>query len=163
MPASIEIKGVDELIRKLGRVEGVKVLEAPMKRSVYRLQRDMADYSNSPKPASGEWAAWVHSHSPAKAAQIRGAYWAKVQRLGRHPGRTGTLGRKWTVKISRSVNGLTGKVGNNTEYAPFVQSDRFQARFHQKRWQTDRIVVQRNRAAIVNDFETEIRRALNKP
>lgn len=163
MPASIEIKGVDQLIRKMGRVEGVKVLVAPMKRATIRIQKDIADYDNSPKPASGEWAAWVNSHSPAKARQIRGAYFAKVKELGRHPGRTGTLGKKWTVKVSRSANGVTGKVGNNTEYAPFVQSKRFQARLHSKRWQTDESVVQRNRNAIVADFEREIRNALNKP
>ena len=151
--ASIEIKGVDELIRKLGKVESNKVLERPMKRSVYRLQRDMADYDSVPKMRPGEWAALTTQRQKA-------AYWAKVRELGRHPGRTGTLGRRWTVKISHHSNGLTGKVGNNTEYAPFVQASRFQARMHRKRWQTDREVVERNRRDIVADFEAEIRRAL---
>jgi hypothetical protein len=126
--ASIEIKGVDELIRKLGKVEGVKVLEAPMKRSVYRLQRDMADY-------------------PA-------------QRPGSSYVRTGTLGRRWTVKISRRSDGVEGRVGNNTVYAPFVQSHRFQARIHRGRWQTDAKVVDKNRQAIVADFERAIKQAL---
>lgn len=129
--ASIEIKGVDELIRKLGKVEGVKVLEAPMKRSVYRLQRDMADYP--PQRPAGSYI------------------------------RTGTLGRRWTVKVSRRTNGMEGRVGNNTRYAPFVQSHRFQARIHRGTWQTDVQVVDKNRAAIVADFEREIRNALNKP
>lgn len=159
--ASIEIRGVDELIRKLGKVEGVNVLQAPMKRAVYRIQRDMADYDNVPAMQPGEWAAWVNAHSPAKAAQIRGAYFSKVKQLGRHPGRTGTLGRRWTGRITRSAGGLTGKVGNNTKYAPWVQSERFQAGLHRKRWQTDQQVVNRNRSAIVADFEREIRRALN--
>ena len=126
--ASIEIKGVDELIRKLGKVEGNKILERPMKRSVYRLQRDMADYPPQ-RPAS---------------SYIR----------------TGTLGRRWTVKVSRHSNGLEGRVGNNTVYAPFVQSSRFQAGIHRGRWQTDTQVVERNRRDIVADFEAEIRRAL---
>ncbi len=41
---SIQIKGVDELIRKLGKVEGTKHLRPPMQRAVYRLQARMAQY-----------------------------------------------------------------------------------------------------------------------
>ena len=158
--ASIEIRGVDELIRKLGKVEGANVLQAPMRRAVYRIQKDMADYDRVPAVRSGEWAAWVNAHSPAKAAQIRGAYWAKVKKAGKHPGRTGTLGRRWTTRITRSAGGLTDKVGNNTKYAPWVQSERFQAGLHRKRWQTDQQVINDNRRAIVDDFEREIRRVL---
>lgn len=159
--ASIEIRGVDELIRKLGKVEGVNVLQAPMKRAVGRIHRDIADADNVPAMQPGEWAAWVNAHSPAKAAQIRAAYWIKVKKLGKHPGRTGKLEQSWTTRITRSAGGLTGKVGTNRKYAPWVQSERFQAGFHRKRWQTDQQVVDRNRAAIVADFEREIRRALN--
>ena len=41
---TIQIKGIDELIRKLGRAEGMKHLRAPMQRAVYRLQARMAQY-----------------------------------------------------------------------------------------------------------------------
>ena len=41
---SIQIKGIDELIRKLGKVEGTKHLRQPMQRAVYRLQARMAQY-----------------------------------------------------------------------------------------------------------------------
>lgn len=127
--ASIEIKGVDKLIKKLGKVEGVKVLEAPMKRSVLRLQRDMADYP--------------------------------PQRPGSSYVRTGTLGRRWTTRIRKSSNGVTGIVGNNTIYAPVVQSHRFQARIHRALWKnTDRRVIEKNQRDIVADFEREIKRAL---
>lgn len=168
--SSIEIRGVDELIRKLGKIEGVKILEAPMQRSVDRLQRDLADYDAVPKMKPGEWAAWVNNHSPEKARQIRGAYWAKVNRTkggkkrkaAKHPGRTGTLGKRWKTRIRKSGQGLTGTVGNNTKYAPFVQSQKFQARLHQKRWKTDQQAAYNNRNAIVADFEQEIRRALQR-
>ena len=130
MMATIKIEGVDKLIKKLGTVEGVKVLEKPMRRSVMRLQSDMAKY-----PAQRAGSAYV---------------------------RTGTLGRRWTVKVNRSQSGLLGKVGNNTEYAPFVQSARFQARIHSSRWQTDEIVVNRNAQTIINDFKAAIDRELNK-
>ena len=41
---SIQIKGIDTLIQKLGKVEGTKHLRPPMQRSVYRLQARMAQY-----------------------------------------------------------------------------------------------------------------------
>lgn len=82
------------------------------------------------------------------------------QRAGSAYVRTGTLGRKWTTKIEQEGEYLTGRVGNNTEYGPFVQSRQFQARVHRGRWQTDAQVVNRNAAAIIGDFEAAIRRAL---
>jgi hypothetical protein len=43
--ATIEIQGIDALIRKLDSMEQVNdVLNPPMQRAVLRLQRDMADY-----------------------------------------------------------------------------------------------------------------------
>ena len=44
MSVSIQIKGIDELIRKLGKAEGMKHLRQPMQRAVYRLQARMAQY-----------------------------------------------------------------------------------------------------------------------
>lgn len=75
--------------------------------------------------------------------------------------RTGTLGRRWTTRIERSGNGLVGKVGNNTEYGPLVQSSRFQTRFHKRTgWTTDDQVVREEQAAIVADFQATIDKAL---
>ena len=76
--------------------------------------------------------------------------------------RTGTLGRRWTTKITESNGGLIGTVGNNTKYGPWVQSSAFQARMHQGRWQTDADVAKKEEAAIVRDFEQAIQGALNK-
>ena len=41
---TIQITGIDKLIEKLGKVEGVRHLRQPMQRSVYRLQARMAQY-----------------------------------------------------------------------------------------------------------------------
>lgn len=126
--ASIEIKGVNQLIRKLGEATAANALRPPMERSVMRLQRDMADY-----PPQRPGSAYV---------------------------RTGTLGRRWTKEVTQSGGGLVGKVGNNTAYGPFVQSQQFQADVHRNRWQTDEQVVKRNEAAIVQDFRRAIEKAL---
>lgn len=126
---SIEIRGVDKLLKKLGKVQTHTVLEPPMRRAVLRLQRDMQEYP--PQPANSLYR------------------------------RTGTLGRRWTTRITRSASGLSGRVGNNTRYAPWVQSQRFQRGIHQRTgWPTDIQVIERNRAAIVDDFKRAIDRAL---
>jgi hypothetical protein len=83
-----------------------------------------------------------------------------TQRKGSTYRRTGTLGRKWTVRVKQDGAELVGTVGNNTRYAPFVQSRQFQARVHRGRWQTDAQVMNQNARAIVDDFEDTIQRAL---
>lgn len=40
----VEIRGVDALIAKLGKVQGTNVLRPPMQRAVLRIQRDMQEY-----------------------------------------------------------------------------------------------------------------------
>ena len=121
---SIEIKGVDALIAKLGKVQATNILRPPMQRAVLRIQRDMQEYP--------------------------------TQRVGSTYRRTGTLGRKWTIRVQQSGQYLEGKVGNNTRYAAFVQSRQFQSRVHRGRWQTDERVVNLNARKIVADFEQTI-------
>lgn len=126
---SIEIKGMAELVARLGKLAVIQVIEAPMQRAVYRLQARMQDY-----PAA-----------PRSSRYIR----------------TGTLGRRWTTRITKSSNGITGTVGNNTAYGPLVQSERFQTRTHKRTgWRTDQNAVDQERAAIVADFEQAIQKAL---
>jgi len=77
--------------------------------------------------------------------------------------RTGTLGRRWTTKIDEGMGGITGTVGNNTSYGPWVQSSAFQARVHQGRWtNTDERAVKDNENEIVADFEREIQSGLDR-
>jgi len=75
--------------------------------------------------------------------------------------RTGTLGRRWTHEVSargsnQHAGRLTGKVGNNTTYGPFVQSAAFQARMHKGRWQTDAQVLAQTMPQVKQFFETAI-------
>ena len=75
--------------------------------------------------------------------------------------RTGRLGREWTKKVTTQQNGLTGIVSNyKTPYGIWVQSQRFQVAIHRGRWQTDQSTVDKNRPAIVGDFQKAIDRAL---
>jgi hypothetical protein len=75
--------------------------------------------------------------------------------------RTGTYGRRWTVKVSRSGNGLSGTIGNNTRYGPLVGSRMFQTSAHRRTgWETDARAVATNEGAIVADFQSAVDRAL---
>ena len=143
MSISTKIEGVDAIIRKLGRVEGVKHLRQPMQRSVYRLQGRMAQYP-AQRPGS---------------RYVRGQGMANAQGIVTHK-TSENLGKKWTSKIEQGSGSITGKVGNNASYAPPVQSYRFQARIHRGLWQTDRYVVDTEYRTIVRDFESAISEAL---
>jgi hypothetical protein len=129
--AEITIQGIDALMRKLNNAQDVNnVLRPPMQRSVFRLQRDMAQY-----PPARPNSSYI---------------------------RTGTYGRRWTTQLNESGQGLTGEVGNNTAYGPFVGSQQFQAAIHRNRWLTDQRAVDNNRQRIVDDFEQAIQRALDE-
>ena len=140
---SIQIKGIDTLIQKLGKVEGTKHLRQPMQRAVYRLQGRMAQYP-AQRPGS---------------RYVRGQGMANAQGIVTHK-TSENLGKKWTSKIEQGSGSITGKVGNNASYAPPVQSYRFQARIHRGLWQTDRYVVDTEYRTIVRDFENAISEAL---
>lgn len=127
---TIDLRGVDEYLSVLAPLESVEILRDPMQRGLYRLQGGMATY---PQQGSG--------------STYR---------------RTGTLGRRWTnaiPAIAATMQGLQGRIGNNTVYGPLVQSHAHQARVHRGRWQTDEMVMQRELPAIQGDFEDAIRRA----
>jgi len=124
----IQIRGLDALNRKLGRLAVTQEFIYPMEQSVKLVQAEMADY---PGP-------------PAGSQYIR----------------TGTLGRRWTTEVKRIGNEVRGKVGNVTIYAPFVQSERFQASIHRGRWQTDERVLRDNARRITALFQRAVDRAL---
>lgn len=136
---SITIKGLDKLYKKLGKVAATQVLEKPMQRGVLRLQRSMQVY---PPARSG-------------SKYIRGYGFKGGPRTSEK------LGQRWTTRIIKSGNGLTGKVGNNASYGPLVQSSRFQtARHRSTGWTTDERAVKENEKIILDDFARMIDKAL---
>jgi hypothetical protein len=147
MSASIQIRGIDQALQKLGSVATADMLLPPMQRAVLRLQRDMAEYPPQPP------------RRPGKRNYIRGYGFEGGPATSEH------LGQRWTIKVTRHPNGLTGKVGNNASYAPLVQHDsRFpkphQTLKHQSTgWITDTLAMNRNERAITADFEAALKRA----
>ncbi len=74
--------------------------------------------------------------------------------------RTGTLGRKWTSKVTFTDDDVMGFVGNSTPYAPLVQGFDTQARIHAGNWQTEQGVANESRDEIMGIFADEISRAM---
>lgn len=75
--------------------------------------------------------------------------------------RTGTLGRKWTSKVTFTDDDVMGFVGNNAPYAPYVQGFDTQARIHAGNWQTDQSVADESRDEVLGIFADEISRAMS--
>jgi hypothetical protein len=153
MTLSIEIRGIDELYRRLDRVAATTTLVPPMQRSVERVRRRVAEYPGS--IPSGRWAAMT-------TPRQKRAFFARL-RAGRISGsRTGKLGQSWTTRLEMSSGGIVGRVGTNRPYARWVQDRANQARFHQGRWRTGQAALEQERGAIEADFAQTIGRALRK-
>ena len=148
-----EVKGAEELIRKLGSVATMRTLLPAMRRSVFRVHKDIATYPEP--PASGSFKGFVRDKQ-------RRWFFAALRRgdITVPYVRTGTLGRRWTTNVAASLDGLVGTIGNNTDYGPFVQSTGQQAQIHRGRWETIDKVLADNKQAIERDFKREIDRAL---
>ncbi len=125
----IEIKGLPELYKKLGRLATLDYLIPPMQAGIFRLESRMKDY-----PAA------------IPSSKYR---------------RTGTLGRRWVSEpVRHTAQGLEQKIGNNTAYAPWVQSSMFQAAVHRNRWVTDLQVMDEEKEFIIRLFENAVAKAI---
>jgi hypothetical protein len=125
-------KKMTEMTREFSGMES-RDMQSAMKRSLYILIFAMAKYPKYPKDA---------------VTKSR---------------RTGTLGRKWTDDIDITQGGMRGKIGNNAEYGPWVQSNRFQTDRHRRTgWITDQQALEQNEAAIRREFETAVRRMMER-
>jgi len=74
--------------------------------------------------------------------------------------RTGTLGRKWTSRVTFTDQDVMGILGNNAPYAPYVQGFGAQAGIHAGNWQTEQDVATESRDEIMGIFAGEISRAM---
>lgn len=150
---NITIDGVDALARKFDRAAQLDVLRPPMVRSLARLEDGVKTYPEQIAPGL-----WARTTTPRQ----KRAFFAKLKAKEVSGKRTGTLGRRWTSRTYPQGNTLVGEWGNNTEYGPYVQDAERQARFHQGRWQTTRLVLDNAAAAIQQDFAIAIEAALTR-
>lgn len=152
---SVEIRGLERLVAKLGKAAAGATIERPMQRAVLRLQRRMQEYPPALAAVQGT------AFAPVRFSTRGGAAVAFMARRRKPYKRTGTYGRRWTARVTKLAgNGLQGRVGNNVRYAPYVGSERFQARTHRGRWNTDDRIVRQEQPGILADFQGVIDKAL---
>jgi hypothetical protein len=128
----IEIRGLDELYDRLGKVVASETLYPPMHRALLDLQYRMAQYPDPPAKSTYQ-----------RTNTLKREWTAATPQIDAHTG------------------GVTGRVGTVTEYAPLVQKAGEQAWYHARTgWQTDEQVLAEAMPGIVADFEDAISQAL---
>lgn len=151
MPSALvlEIRGIDELERKLGLVEAALRLGPILRAAASSIKNEVARYPPSSIANSPTQRRWYERGF--------GPRW--MRRDGSVGGsRTSeTLARRWTTRVSANE----ARVGNNASYAPFVQGRDQQAAFHARRgWKTLEDVGEKEAQRVIRKIETAIARAM---
>ena len=157
--ATIQIEGIDALLKKLDPKRYDKVLHTAMSGAVDMVR---AEYRGAypPPPTPDGWVAKM----PVK--QRRG-FFAKLRtgeievpyRRGQSPG-SEKLGASWTRKIRRTAQGLEGIIGTRVSYARWVMDKGRQAPIHAGRWPTVQDLLEKQKGNVRRIFEQAIRRAI---
>lgn len=150
--ADVEILGLARLMAQVDELAAMRVLRDTMEVAVERVRTQIAVY---PPPSSGHRMVW-------KSERQRRWFFAALRsgQISVPYRRTGTLGRRWTTKVTAEASGIRGEVGNVTVYGPFVQSQERQAAVHQGRWRTAERVVDEMTPQIQDLFEARLRAAM---
>jgi len=191
----LEWSGLEELKRAVGHLPelALNAAEPAMLEAILFQHEQLPEYppSSTESFAPDGWSFASDAQrkfffGAVKAGQILGWAWVKDQVMGKrgklitdqHPqkigsGRTGTLGRKWTEKVRRDKSSVTGVLGTNVPYAPWVVGpdypgehingkQMYQARVHQRRWWQLYGVFDENAAAAWDVFEDAFFEQLRK-
>ncbi len=152
---TIELKGMEDIIKKLESLNQPAVFRTPMKQSVAHLHRTIA------KTPTGN----QHRPQPFKTDRSRRFFFAALRKgdievpykRGSSPG-SEKLTTSWTTKVS--ADGRRGVVGNDTSYGRLVQGAR-QTAYHKKTgWKTVQEVAKKEQKAILRFFQQAYERAL---
>ena len=152
---TVEIKGMDKLLRKLHNVAELRGARRGLAAGALHIKGWIAVYApstiaNSPSNPSGRW---YERGSGPKWRRKDGSIGSRKT--------SETLGRKWTT-ASRN-GGLTQVIGNNVSYGPYVQSAENQAAFHEQRnWRTDEQAVEKEGGKVLDFVKSEIDRELEQ-
>ena len=145
---SIKIEGIEEVVKKLGRATATSTISPAIKAATLHLKGTIAIYPPS-----------TVANSPSQPRWYERGYGPRWRLAGGGIGGRKTsenLGRKWTTR----TQGLSGMVGNNVSYAPFVQGLR-QARFHKRHgWRNTAQVAEEQQAKILQFITDTITKAL---
>lgn len=160
---SVTINGIEQAIAQATRLTSLAPLRAPMEESVAEIETWMKFYPPPPPAIQGPQVVPVRTFKTKGGALVRlrankasgkGISLQKASTL-RYV-RTGKLGQSWTNIVTGDDNEITGKVGTNINYAPYVQSAARQAAVHVGRWRTDTDAVQQFREKIIARFRAAL-------
>ena len=150
MAKAVRIEGMEKLEKKLRKVQDKKTVRAALKAAGVHIKGKVDKYppssgANSPKGHGG----WYERGFGTKYRRLDGVV------TGRKTSET--LGRKWTVKQTRTET----RVGNNVSYGPYVQDDDDQASFHKARgWKTIQTVAKEEADEVVKLVKKAVDEAL---
>ena len=161
--ATIEVKGIDELTRKLEKLNKLDGLKPAVRAAAIHAKGKMAVYPPRKKVTIQQIGGW------ASEKQRRWFFWALRSgaievpyRRGQSPG-SEDIADKWTTaQPTLSDGGLTAKVGINVSYAHYVQGDGTQSRMMKMiGWKTDKTVLDENEQAIKDIIADGIKDIIN--
>jgi hypothetical protein len=127
---SLEIKGVDDLLRKLGTIEKVQDKLQPVAQREIRRVRERAQVYPPMLP----------NQRYVRTFKLRRGWADNVERVQ-------------SGLVARATN-------RNVPYNIYVQGHGTQAGIHRNRWETNKQILERETPAIVRAFDDEITKAL---
>lgn len=142
--AEVRVIGLRETVRRFGSAKGRMqgMLVRVTRQVLEHLRAKLARY---PRPSRGP----VQFVSPQQRLELLIAI--RKGEITVPYRRTGTLGRRWTIRVQPMVGGARGVMGNVTPYAPLVQGAE-QAGIHRGNWRTVEQVVREEEQAIVGMY-----------
>lgn len=145
MMATVQIRGLDELSAKLEKI--IPAVKRGVAAGTVHIKGKIATYPRSTKANDPSQPRWYERGWGPKW-HVKGGSWHGVHS-------SETLGRKWTSRLDN--NGLTGVVGNNVSYGPYVQGEDEQADALKRiGWKTTSDIAEAEKDTVTNFIKAEI-------
>jgi hypothetical protein len=161
--AETRMQGYEELLRKLETLGQLKQVGAAVKAGTAHLAGKMKVYPAQRRLTRQA----VYGRSFVSDRQRRYFFYALKNGLIQVPYRRGqspgsrNLKQTWTVTMSN--NDLTGEAGTNTPYAPLVQGEGTQTKYHAAvGWKTEQTVLAEESDKVVGLIHDAIEQAINE-
>ena len=153
MSTFIEIKGIDELERKLGRLASVEILKLPTEQGLGLLFARTQIY---PPPA--------HRKMRWKTEKQRRWFFANLHKgkiqVPYRRRKSGGLAGRWAKKVKVEKGTVIGILSNRISYGPWVMGPHDQAAYHKGVWPTTKDIARLEEKHIARNFTEAIRRAI---
>ena len=154
--ATIEITGLDELIRKLDELGKLSKVKAGIKGAALHLAGALKQYPRRRTVTiaqAGGWASekqrrWFFAN--LKEGKIKVPYQ-----------RTDALKNRWAIKTEDQ--GFTAVVGNNTPYGPFVMGYKQTNMMRMRDWKTVDVIAKEETKRVQEYVFDAVRRAIQSP